>query len=106
MSKLLDMFAQARRGQGGSGMGFLGKSKTEAKPRAAAIVVEFAALDAGSAEAATKAGADGLLFAWNGIGRVDPKTIKAVIDAAKASNEKIICGLHGGDLQSLSRENL
>jgi len=107
MSKLLDMFAQARRGQGGSGMGFLGKSKTEAKPRAAAIVVEFAALDAGSAEAATKAGADGLLFAWNGNGRVDPKTIKAVIDAAKASNEKIICGLHlGGDLQSLSRENL
>jgi 2-methylisocitrate lyase-like PEP mutase family enzyme len=106
MSKLLDMFAQARRGQGGSGMGFLGKSKTEAKPRAAAIVVELAAPDAGSAEAAVKAGADGLLFTWKGNGQRDLETIKAATEAAKASNEKIICGLHlGGDLESLSREN-
>lgn len=106
MSKLLDMFVQVRRGLGGSGMGFLGKSKTEAKPRAAAIVVELAALDASRAEAAAKAGADGLLFAWKGNGQADLEAIKAATDAAKASNEKIICGLHlGGDLTNLSREN-
>ncbi len=107
MSKLLDMFAQARRGQSGSGMGFLGKNKTEAKPRAVAIVVEFPAINAGSAEAAAKAGADGLLFGWNGKKQPELETIKAATEAAKASNEKIVCGLHlGGDLDSLSRESL
>ena len=66
MSKLLDMFAQARRAQGGSGMGFLGKNRQETKPRAAAIVIELASADVSNAEAALKAGADGLLFTWDG----------------------------------------
>ena len=66
MAKLHDMFTQARRGQSGGGMGFLGKNRAETKPRAAAIVVEFPQITAGSAEAALKAGADGLLFRWDG----------------------------------------
>src|SRR5439155_16492930 len=66
MSKLLDMFAQARRAQSSAGMGFLGKNRPETRPRAAALVVELATAEAGSAEAALKAGADGLLFAWDG----------------------------------------
>lgn len=106
MTKLLDMFAQARRGQSGSGIGFLGKSKAELKPRAAAIVVEFTNINASSAEAAAKAGADGLLFAWDAA-QTDLETVKAALDAARSSNEKIVCGLRlSGDLDTLSREQL
>lgn len=106
MSKLLDMFSQARRGQSGSGMGFLGKSKAELKPRAAAIVVEFTQTDASSAEGTAKAGADGLLFDWDSA-QTNLETIKAAVDAAKTSNEKIVCGLRlSGDLDTLTREHL
>ncbi len=66
MSKLLDMFTQVRRTQGGSGMGFVGKSKAATKPHAAALVVEMSEIDRESVEAAIKAGADGLLFTWDG----------------------------------------
>lgn len=106
MSKLLDMFAQARRGQSGSGMGFLGKSKAEAKPRAAAIVVEFTKVNASSAEAAAKAGAESLLFALNSA-QINLETVKEAVDAARASNEKIVSGLRlSGELDSLSRDRL
>ena len=66
MAKLQDMFTQARRGQSSGGMGFLGKNKAEVKARSAALVVDFPRATAGSAEAALKAGADGILFSWDG----------------------------------------
>lgn len=107
MSKLLDMFTQARRAQSGSGMGFLGKNRTETKPRAAALVVEFTTTDAGRAEAAVKAGADGLLFTWNGQDTDGFEALKSAVDAAKANNEKAVCGLHiTGGWDTLERESL
>ena len=107
MSKLIDMFTQARRAQSSSGMGFLGKNRPEVKPRAAAIVVELATNDAGSAEAAVKAGADGLLFAWAGQDTNWLETLKSTIETAKASNDKVVSGLHiTGDWDKLERESL
>jgi len=107
MSKLLDMFAQARRAQGGSGMGFLGKNRQETKPRAAAIVIELATADASNAEAALKAGADGLLFTWDGKDTSWPETLKSVTEAAQASNEKAVSGLRiTGGWDTLTRERL
>src|SRR6266700_6030119 len=110
MSKLLDMFAQARRAQSSSGMGFLGKNRPETKPRAAALVVELASADslvAADAEAAIKAGADGLLFTWNGKDVSWLDTLKSTVEAAQASNEKAVFGLHiTGGWQTLGRENL
>ena len=107
MSKLLDMFTQARRAQSGSGMGFLGKNRSDAKPRAAALVVEFATINAGDAESAAKAGADGLLFSWDGRDISSLDTLKSVIDAAKANNDKVVCGLHiTGNWNTLTRENI
>lgn len=110
MSKLLDMFTQARRGQSSAGMGFLGKNRAETRPRAAALVVELATNDAGSAEAALKAGADGLLFAWDGGETGDTgwlETLKNSIDAAKTNNDKAVYGLHiTGGWDNLTRESL
>jgi hypothetical protein len=107
MSKLLDMFAQARRAQSGSGMGFLGKNRRETKPRDAALVVELASADAAGAEAAIKAGADGLLFTWNGKDASWLDSLKGLVEAAQASNEKAVCGLHiTGGWQALGREKL
>src|SRR2546421_8114014 len=107
MSKLLDMFAQARRAQGGSGMGFLGKNRQETKPRAAAIVIELATADVSNAEAALKAGADGLLFTWDGKDTSWPETLKSVTEAAQASNEKAVTGLRvTGGLGTLTREKM
>src|SRR2546429_1148974 len=94
MSKLLDMFTQARRAQSSSGMGFLGKNRPEVKPRAAALVVELATNEAGSAEAAVKGGADGLLFAWGGQDTNWLERLKITIEAVKASNDKIVSWLH------------
>src|SRR5690242_16177276 len=107
MSKLLDMFAQARRVQSGGGMGFLGKSKPAIKPRAAALVVEFPTPDAGSAEAAVKAGANGLLFTWNGKGVLPYDELKQASEAALAVDEKAASGLHVvGGWDQLTRETL
>ncbi len=107
MVKLHDMFTQARRGQSGGGMGFLGKNRAETKPRAAAIVVAFPQITAGSAEAALKAGADGLLFRWDGKDNALLDTIKKEIDSAKTSNENVVCGLHiTGGWKKLDRESL
>jgi len=88
-------------------MGFLGKNRTDFKPRAAALVVEFANASAGSAEAALKAGADGLLFNWDGKDTAALDTLKGIIESAKASNEKAVCGLHiTGNWQALARETV
>src|SRR5881398_1772306 len=96
MSKLLDMFAQARRAQGGSGMGFLGKNRQETKPRAAAIVIELATADVSNAEAALKAGADGLLFTWDGKSRPSAPALSAasaLLTSAVASSMTIAAAL-------------
>jgi len=107
MSKLLDMFAQVRRAQSGSGIGFVGKSKTATKPRAAALVVELNDIDGGNAEAAIKAGADGLLFKCDGKGAIDYETLKQALDAAAASGEKVVSGLQiTGGWDKLERESI
>ncbi|MDQ2885886.1 MAG: hypothetical protein M3Y39_07345 [Chloroflexota bacterium] len=107
MAKLQDMFTQARRAQSGGGIGFLGKNRAESKAHAASIVVEFPSIVAGGVEAALKAGADGLLFGWNGQDEALLATVKQEIEAAKASNEGLIVGLRVTDgLDTLERENL
>lgn len=93
MAKLQDMFTQARREHGGSGMGFLGRNKPTSKAHAAALVVAFPQVTAGSAEAALKAGADGLLFRWGGKGSPSLETIKEEIDSAKTINDQVVTGL-------------
>jgi hypothetical protein len=93
MAKLQDMFTQARREQGGSGMGFLGRNKPTSKAHAAALVVDFPQVTAGSAEAALKAGADGLLFKWGGKGSASLEAIKEEIDSAKTINDQVVTGL-------------
>ena len=92
MAKLQDMFSQARRAQSGGGMGFLGKNRSEAKARSAALVVELTQVTPGSAEAALKAGADGLLFKWDTkTGNLE--TLKKEVEAAQASKEEAVIGL-------------
>jgi hypothetical protein len=93
MAKLQEMFTQAHREQGGSGMGFLGRNKLASKAHAAALVVAFSQITAGSAEAALKAGADGLLFRWGGKGSASLETIKKEIDAARTVNPQVVTGL-------------
>ena len=105
MAKLHDMLTQARRAQGGGGIGFLGKNKSETKPRAAALVVEFPQATAGSAEAALKAGADGLLFQWDGKDSTTFETLKKEITAARSSNSQVVIGLEiVGGLDQFTRE--
>jgi hypothetical protein len=93
MAKLQDMFTQARRAQGGGSIGFLGKSKAEAKPCAAALAVRFTQVIPGASEAALKAGAHGLLFTWNGWDPTRLEMIKNEIDSAKTINESLVSGL-------------
>jgi hypothetical protein len=107
MAKLQDLFSQARRTQSGGGMGFLSKNKTESKPHVASLVVEFPTVVAGSAEAALKAGADGLLFAWNGKDTTQLETIKQEIESAHALQEELVAGLRlTGGWEKLTRESL
>lgn len=104
MSKLIEMFAQARRAQSGSGIGFIGKNRQPGKPRAAAVVVTFATSDASLAEAAVKAGADGLLFDWNGK-QASLEALQKAIDAAQTGEEKVLCGLQiTGGWDDIERE--
>ena len=93
MAKLQDMFTQARREQSGSSMGFLGRNRSASKAHAAALVVDFPHIVTGSAEAALKAGADGLLFKWGGKGSVSLETIKQEIDSARTVNDQVVTGL-------------
>ncbi|GER89126.1 hypothetical protein KDW_32880 [Dictyobacter vulcani] len=107
MAKLQDMFTQARRAQNGGGMGFLGKNKNETKARAAALVVELEQITAGSAEAALKAGADGILFNWDGKGGTQLEVLKQEIEAARAHSAQTVTGLNiTGGLNKLTMESL
>ena len=107
MAKLHDMFTQARRAQSGGSLGFVGKNKPTTKPRAAALVVELPNFNEGSAEAAIKAGADGLLFTWDGKDSSSLDTLKKAIDSAKAGSENAVSGLNiTGGWDKLERENL
>jgi hypothetical protein len=107
MPKLQDMFTQARRAQSGGGMGFLGKNKNETKPKAAALVVEFETVEPGSAEAALKAGADGLLFTWDGKDSEELEDIKGEISSASSSNAQIVTGLRvTGGFEQFNRDVL
>lgn len=104
MGKLQEMFTQPLRAKSGSGIGFIGKNKPSTRPRAAAVVVEFATPDSAIAEAAVKAGAEGLLFAWNGKDAV-LDSIKQAIAAARSGEEKVTCGLDiTGGFDALTRE--
>ncbi len=106
MAKLHDMFTRARRAQSSSGIGFVGKSKSLAKPRAAALVVEFHDIDAGNAESAVKSGADGLLFTWDGKDASSLETLKKAIEAAQTGGENVVCGLQiKGGWEKLERED-
>src|SRR5437660_1306888 len=107
MAKLQDMITQARRAQSGGGMGFLGKNKSEIKPRTTALVVELTQVTSGVAEAAIKAGADGLLFNWDGKDSNFLTTLKQEIDSAKASNENLVTGLRVlGGWESMDHDSL
>jgi hypothetical protein len=107
MSKLLDMFTQARRAQTGGGIGFLGKAKPESKPRAAAIIVSLPTLDKSSAEAAIKAGADSVIFNWDGEDTTLLENLHEAIEAAKEASENVICGLQiSGGWEQLDHEKI
>ncbi len=107
MAKLHDLFTQARRTQGGGGMGFLGKSKGESKAHAAALVVSFPQVTAGGAEAALKAGADGLLFTWDGRNKSTLETLAKEINASKGDNANLVTGLSiTGGWDTFTRESL
>lgn len=107
MSKLLDMFSRVRRPQSSSGIGFVGKNKATTKPRAAALIIEFTDIDVASAEAAIKAGADGLLFPWDGKETSEFETLKQAIDSAKTSDSNVVCGLQiTGGWDTLERDRL
>ncbi len=92
MGKLSDLFAQVRRARSGKGMGFVGKGASTLKARATALLVELRGTDAGKAEAAVKAGADGLIFTWDGQGDTD--ALHDAVEAAQAADERVLCGLH------------
>lgn len=105
MAKLQDLFTQARRAQNSGGMGFLGKNKPNTKARSAALVVEFPKFSAGSAEAVLKAGADGLLFDWDGKASLD--ALAEDIKTAAASTTTLVVGLNiTGGWDKLDREQM
>src|ERR1700738_5056776 len=107
MAKLQDMFTQARRAQSSGNMGFLGKARAEIKPRAAALVVELDQLTAGSAEAAIKAGADGLIFPWDGKDSKALETLKSEIESVSTGNAQLVSGLHiTGGWDKIDRDSL
>src|SRR5579883_3415354 len=91
MGKLSNLFAQVRKARSGKGIGFVGKNAAAAKPRAAALLVELSGTDAGNAEAAVKAGADGLIFAWKGDGNTE--ALSKALQAAQAASEDVLGGL-------------
>ncbi len=107
MGKLQDLFTQVRRAQSSGGIGFVGKNKSLTKPRVAALLVALNDFDAGTAESAVKAGADGLLFAWDGKDASSLDTLQKAIEAARSGNENVICGLQiTGGWDKLELENV
>lgn len=108
MAKLHDLFTQARRTQSGGSMGFLSKAKAESKAHAAALIVAFPHIREGHAQEILKAGADGLLFTWDGENSALLETLKQEIDIVKADteNNQVVCGLHlTGDLNTLDHDS-
>lgn len=106
MAKLQDLFTQARRTQNGGSIGFLGKNKASSKAHAAALVVESTQITAGSIESALKAGADGLLFHWNGQDSAALETLKQEISANHAQHEDLVTGLNiTGGWDKLNRDS-
>ncbi|HLI72140.1 MAG TPA: hypothetical protein VKV19_20485 [Ktedonobacteraceae bacterium] len=106
MGKLSELFAQVRKASSGKGIGFVGKNAPATKPRAAALLVDITAVDAGKAEAAIKAGADGLIFPWNGQSGANTDVLRKVVEAAQAASEKVITGLHiTGGWEKLARKD-
>lgn len=108
MSKLSDLFTQVRKTRSGKGIGFVGgKNATVIKPRAAALLVELNGMNAANAESAIKAGADGLIFTWNGQGTQNTDALQKAIAATQATGENILSGLHiTGGWQKLGRKDL
>lgn len=107
MAKLQDLFSQARRAQNGGSMGFLGKNKAESKAHAAALVIEFNTVINGGTEAALKAGADGVLFNWDGSDTSVLQAIKQEVESAKSLKDALVSGIRiTGNLDQLNREQL
>jgi hypothetical protein len=94
MTKLQDLFTQARRTQSSSGMGFPGKNRSESKAHAVALVVAFSQASSGSAEAILKAGADGLLYTWNGKDADALEELKHETESARTISDRTISGLY------------
>ena len=93
MGKLSELFTQVRKARSRAGIGFVGGRNASAmKPRAAALLVELNSANVGNAEAAIKAGADGLIFAWDG--QDDAGSLQKAVKAAQAASEHVISGLH------------
>lgn len=94
MGKLSDLFTQVRKARSGKGIGFVGKNAPTLKARAAALLVELNGTNAGNAEAAIKAGADGLIFVWTGQNDGNTNALRQAVEAAQAAGEHVLCGLH------------
>lgn len=96
MGKLSNLFVQVRKTRSSKGIGFVGKNSIANKPRAAALLVELNTLNASNAEAAIKAGANGLIFPWRGINSssTDVENLKKAITAAQKAGEDLVFGLH------------
>jgi 2-methylisocitrate lyase-like PEP mutase family enzyme len=93
MGKLSDLFTQVRKARSRAGIGFVGgKNASTIKPRAAALLVELGSTNSENAKAAIKAGADGLIFAWDGQSSTD--SLQKAVEAAQAAGENVISGLH------------
>ncbi len=105
MGKLSDLFTQVRKTRSSRGIGFAGAKNTPTiKPRAAALLVEVQTINAGNAEATIKAGADGLIFAWNGQSSTD--ALKKAVEAAQAAGENVLSGLNiTGGWNKLTRKD-
>lgn len=107
MGKLSDLFAQVRRVRSSKGIGFVGKSGPTLKARAMALLVELHSADAGKAEASVKAGADGLVFTWDGSHTGNNEALHKAIEAAQAVGEHALYGLHlSGGWEKLERHDL
>lgn len=106
MGKLSDLFAQVRKTRSGKGIGFVGgKNASTIKPRAAALLVALNAANSGNAESAIKAGADGLIFAWNGQ-NTGTEALQSTVEAAQAAGDNILIGLHlSGGWNKLTRKD-
>ncbi|MBE3560229.1 MAG: hypothetical protein IMW89_13550 [Ktedonobacteraceae bacterium] len=106
MAKLQELFTQARRTQSRGGIGFLGRSGNESRAHAAALVVAFPQITTGAAESALKAGADGLLFHWDGTNSETPAAVKNEIESARSVNDAVITGVRvTGGWESFGKEH-